>query len=422
MPSNAQRTIAHRALAVALCVACQTVQPTASANDPAAPAAGAPAVAPSVAAVGAPAKAPAVAKAPAAALPAVPTGPMIPAPQPGALAAEQAHIARYDAAIAAVRSQTVTSEDATKLQQAFARITANDANAARALRDEMSDPLARKLADWYRLRAGLGEPQEVRAFLTANPAWASRDILYLRLEEGLFTQGGSARTIKDQFKDEPPHTGAGFAALASAALAEGDQAAAAAHAGKAWRDLDIAATLETGFIERFGSLLTAADHKWRLDRLLMDDPRWSTDRNERAAIVRRMLPRLSAAERAKAEARLAVFQRSANAAALMAALPAEGATDWGLTFQHVQLLRRNGRVEEAAKVLMSAPTDAKLIVSPDAWWTERRGTAYDALRAGNPRLAYDLVKASGQLSVAPKLQPIARECRRRMGIVHNLPG
>ena len=330
-PSNVSQIavrgmLAHRVVcpmaALALALLCGAGGLSAQVNGPAAsppPAAGpAPAAPPAKPATTAP-KPPAPAKA--AALPVVPSGPLIPAPQPGALAAEQAHIARYDAAIAAVRGQSVTPEDATRLQSAFVRITANDANGARVLRDEMSDPLARKLADWYRLRAGLGDPQETRAFLTANPAWPSRDILYQRFEEGLFTQGGTAGAIKDQFKTEPPHTGAGYAALASAALAEGDQAGAARHAAKAWRDLDISATLETGFIERFGSLLTAADHKWRLDRLLMDDPRWSNDRNERAAIVRRMLPRLSERERAKAEARLAVFQRSANAEALMAALP-----------------------------------------------------------------------------------------------------
>ena len=40
-------------------------------------------------------------------------------------------------------------------------------------------------------------------------------------------------------------------------------------------------------------------------------------------------------------------------------------------------------------------------MSPDAWWTERRGAAYDALRADNPRLAYDLVKTTAPLSVNP---------------------
>ena len=388
--------------AAAIALACVTGGGFASANQPASPPAAAPA-APD-AGTTALAKAPAVAKPAAtksAAARSVPAGPVTPAPQPGALAAEQAHIARYDTAIAAVRSQTVAAEDVTRLQAAFARIGQNDINAARAMRDESADPLVRKLIDWFGLRAGLGSPADYRAFLSANPAWPGRDTMTRRLEEALFTSGGSARAIKEQFKSEPPQTGAGYAALASSALAEGDEATAAQHARTAWRDLDIAATLETGFIERFGRLLTAADHKWRFDRLLMDDPRWSNDRNERAAIARRMLPLLSERERAKAEARLAVFLRGANAATLMAALPSEDTPDWGMTFQHVQFLRRGGRLDEAAKILLAAPTDPKLIVAPDAWWVERRGTAYDALKAANPKLAYELVKTAGQLSVNP---------------------
>ena len=50
-----------------------------------------------------------------------------------------------------------------------------------------------------------------------------------------------------------------------------------------------AARLETAFLQRFGPHLTQADHKWRLDRLLMDDIRWEGERNDRAAVARRRL-------------------------------------------------------------------------------------------------------------------------------------
>ena len=57
---------------------------------------------------------------------------------------------------------------------------------------------------------------------TTNPAWPDRNLMTQRLEEALFTQGGSAAAIKAAFKDNPPRTGIGMAALASALLAEGD--------------------------------------------------------------------------------------------------------------------------------------------------------------------------------------------------------
>ena len=352
--------------------------------------------------------APKVAPAPAKQQQAAVTAPTTPiaAPLPGALDAEKTHIARYDAAIAAVRDQGVSAEDATRIQQAVARIAAGDMNGARAQRDVVSEPIARKLVDWYRLRSGFGEPQEYRAFLAANPTWPNRDLLHQRLEEAAFTQGGSSAVIRELFRAEPPKTGAGHAALASALLAEGDQANASKLARTAWRDLEIAASLEAGFLERFGKLLQPEDHKHRLDRLLLDDPRWSTDRNERANMARRLLPVLTETERTKAQARLAVFQRAANAGALIAALPADGgpggaATDWGLAYHRAQVLRRSGQIEEAAKILTALPTDANLLVSPDAWWTERRAAIYEALKAGKAKLAYEIARTPGPLSANP---------------------
>ena len=47
---------------------------------------------------------------------------LIPSPRPGAVEAETAHIARYDAAIAAAREQTISGADAERLKQALAKV------------------------------------------------------------------------------------------------------------------------------------------------------------------------------------------------------------------------------------------------------------------------------------------------------------
>ncbi|CAN0495932.1 unnamed protein product, partial [Phaeothamnion confervicola] len=189
-------------------------------------------------------------------------------------------------------------------------VTASDLAGAKALRDQIGEPVARKIVDWYRLRAGFGEAREHREFLAANPAWGSRETLVQRYEEALFTEGGPARAMKDLFQKEPPRTGAGHAALASALLTEGDEQGAAKHARTAWREYALAATLETGFLQRFAKFLRVEDHRWRLDRILMDDPRWSADRSDRAAVARRIIPLIGEDDRKKIEARIAVFQRA----------------------------------------------------------------------------------------------------------------
>ena len=340
--------------------------------------------------------------------------PAVPEPAPGSpppvteaiaaptlLAIETEHVARFDAVIAPVRDTQPSMEDATRLRDAMASIT--NLQQTRALRDQLTEPAARKLIDWQLLRSGSGTARETKAFLDANPNWPSRDALVQRSEEQLFVSGGSARDIKAFFDKGAPKTGIGMAALASAFQAEGDEAQAARLAGEAWRRTDIAATLETGFLDRFGKLLTEADHKARFDRYMVDNTRWTNDRTDRATVARRVLPFLSEAERKKAEARIAVYLRLPTADALLAALPADAATaptaDWGFAFQLAQWNRRGGRLEAAWKILQDVPTDATAAGTLDEWWEERRVAAYEALKAGKAQIAYDIVKSPGALGV-----------------------
>nr|HPG88954.1 transglycosylase SLT domain-containing protein [Hyphomicrobium sp.] len=99
-------------------------------------------------------------------------------------------------------------------------------------------------------------------------------------------------------------------------------------------------------------------------------------------------------------ARLAVFNKASNARALIDALPADTG-DWGLAFHRAQVQRKAGNVEAAAKIVLSAPKDPEKIAVLDEWWAERRQLAYGALKAGKTKLAYDLVRDAGPLTVNP---------------------
>lgn len=325
-----------------------------------------------------------------------------PVSAPQLLPSETAHERKLESALSPLLSLTPDPEDLSALRDAASAIRSKNLDDFAAAKARINDPIGRTLVVWMRLRAGLGDPQEFRDFLRDHPDWPDRPTIREGFEEAVFLQGGSASSIKAYFANNAPETGAGYAALASAELAEGNQAAARKYAAKAWREMSIPPTLENGFLDRFGSLLTPADHKWRFDRLITDDVRYAGNRKERAALAKRLIPLLPASEQKAAVARLAVFNKASNAQALMSALAPGGRDDLGLAFHKEQLLRKAGKIEQAASVILSIPPNPKKIAALDEWWAERRELAYGALKLGNPQLAYDLVKDAGPLSVNPR--------------------
>ncbi|HJU29985.1 MAG TPA: transglycosylase SLT domain-containing protein [Hyphomicrobiaceae bacterium] len=324
-----------------------------------------------------------------------PATPPVAVPRP--LAEEAAHVKRYDEAIAASRDHTLSSADAGNLRDAMNAAGSGKLGEANAIRDKITDPAARKLVDWFVYRGGYGTASDIRAFLDANPAWPDRSLLTRRAEEALFNSPGVAREAKAFFANAEPRTAAGYAALASAYLADKDEAKARSLAQKAWTELDIPSGLEAAFLKRMAGLLTEADHKRRLDRLLSDDSRWAGERSERAVVIKRVIALLPEEEKKKAEARLAVFLRAKNSGQLIAKLPPHSQMDWGLAVQKAQALRRQKKEEEAWKILLADPGLPGQI--PDGWWEERRANAYAALRKHQPKMAYELVRSPGPLSV-----------------------
>ncbi len=312
---------------------------------------------------------------------------------------EAAHLARLDVIIAPLTKYDLPADDAPKIKGAIEALAANNPTKAADFEKDVTDPIGRKLIAWYRLRQGQGQASDYLAFLNANPDWPSRDFLRQRMEEALFLEGGSTDVIAAYFKDGNALSGSGLALLASVELAHGNKDKAKALVSEAWRKYDLPPSIETGFLSRFGSLLTQEDHKWRLDRLLIDDVRYQANRKERVEIAKRVIPLLSAPEQKKAQARLAMFLQSPGAKSkLKAAAPSGKDSDWGLVFHKVQALRQANKLDEGAKLILTAPTDPAVVANLDEWWLERQKLAYLALTANKSKLAYDLVRDAGPIS------------------------
>lgn len=328
---------------------------------------------------------------------------------------EADYFAAMDRQIAPVRDGKLSPGDAQRLNDALRAVDKHEWGEASEHAAKITEPVVRTLVRWYALRSGVGAPADYTRFLAESPGWPDTALLKRRSEQQLLSTGGPAKEILAFFAASPPVSGAGsialasaHLALASAHLALGDEARAKALAVKAWRENDIPASSEKGFLTRFERFLTDADHRRRLDAILIDEGRFSAQRTPRVAAARRLLAKLDGIERKKAEARIAIYSRARNAAKLIANLPARAkdlssaaSSDWGLLFQRIQLARSQGKEDEVARLLRLAPADADALVDPDAWWLHRRWVIYEFLGADRFKEAYDLARAPGPLTVNP---------------------
>src|SRR5436190_227813 len=86
-----------------------------------------------------------------------------------------------------------------------AAITPADADAAEA---SISDPVARKLAEWVILRSDNTNPtfQRYAAFVEANPSWPHSPLFRRRAENALWNDGVDDRTVRAFFARQQPAT------------------------------------------------------------------------------------------------------------------------------------------------------------------------------------------------------------------------
>lgn len=266
---------------------------------------------------------------------------------------------------------------------------------ARSAIGKIENDYAAKVARWYYYRStGLGAPgEDIEAFRVANPEWPNQTTLRENAERSLFVNKADAETVKTFFAISVPQTGGGKAAIAAMHLANGEKEKARVQISEAWRGYRLTDDIEKAVLERFSELLSEADHKARIDRLLLQD------RSNRIASVERVAKLLPEAERKKVEARILVVKRSSAADKMLAAIPAAAAeSDIGLHLSRIRWLRRNDKEEKAWSLLTETPHEPSLLHDLDEWWVERRVNCRSALNSGKPELAYAFARDHGPLT------------------------
>lgn len=256
---------------------------------------------------------------------------------------------------------------------------------ATARSGRIRDRASRKLAEWVILRSDDDaiDFQRFASFIRANPSWPGLDRFRRRAEARLWFEPHGAETVLMFFSERKPLGPLGKLALARASSERGDQAAARQYVQSAWRNGSLSAQSEVQVLARFGHLLTASDHRARMEsRLYADDITGAL----------RAASRLTANDRGIVKARAAVIQNAGASGALLDAVAPTARIEPAYLFTRIQWLRRKDRIAEAAQLMLSARLRASVSDNADVWWVERRILVRRLLDDGKAQIAYRIAR------------------------------
>ena len=296
-----------------------------------------------------------------------------PAPAPASAAKRKAAPAR-----------TATAADHAVLVQAFAA-AGRDWNRARRLAAQAGSQVGRLIVEWrYVLDETSGANFEtINAFLDEHPNWPRHDALTIRAEKTMPAEFDSNAVI-GWYANRAPLSGLGMIRLGTALMETGKRAEGEALIRKAWIERTFTPADENDIVAAHDDVLGPPEQKARLLRLLANDD---------IGGARRQMQRVDAATQRLANGLLKIKASPATAKAVLASFPESARNDPELLFEAARALRRRGQDEDAWALMTKAPVDKDALVLAERWSVERQIMARDALRAGQPDLAYQFASA-----------------------------
>jgi soluble lytic murein transglycosylase len=258
----------------------------------------------------------------------------------------------------------------------------NDLAEAQILKTKLTQPAAHALIEWYAIRSGVTRGLDrILAFRKDFPDWPVTSQLRRRSEDALLAERRPPSQIRAYFDQQPPGTAAGRIALAFALQTEGLAQEANEKIRHVWREDTFGPDIERRILDRFPGVLAKADHRFRMERLLLKE-NWGG--------AQRAAGHAGKEYELLVKARMTVFQGKKKAEKAFAAVPASLRSDPSYLFSKALLQRRSNNLVEAAEIIMQAPRDPDLRVDGDEWWAEQRLITRALLDKGNPKTAYEV--------------------------------
>ncbi|GAA6211867.1 lytic transglycosylase domain-containing protein [Hyphomicrobiales bacterium 4NK60-0047b] len=292
--------------------------------------------------------------------------------------------------LSALNDLQLTADDKTLLNKAVKAIYKNKKETAETLINKISDPTAKKLAQWYayRNRKIIHDYSELTDFIKSRPSWPSRSRVVSKIEARLFKGALPAKETDLYFQKHKPKSLAGKSAHAEALFKIGKKKEATELIRTSWHNPRLPAYLEKFILDKFPLMLRPEDHKIRVDRLLY------LHKKGRANAAVRTAKKLGAQQVAAARFRAAVVKRQFRHATRLFSKLADKTKAWpGVHLSRIELARRSKKYDHATKLMISANYKAKDILNKDQWWVERRKLTRHAISEKKYDIAYKI--ASG---------------------------
>ena len=257
-----------------------------------------------------------------------------------------------------------TPADHARLEVIINAMKRKNYGVARATAETLDDPIAKSLGQWLYF---YGEDPNVSIrdadkFLDLHQDWPAATRIQNHVEKKM-TNTTPTSVILDFFDTRDPFGGHGKLQLARALFASGDQDAGEIHLRDAWVNHTFSIKDERTILANYASRLKPEDHIARVDHLL-----WK----RQVTNARRIISRLPASERRKAEARAALLMRDTNAVRLFNSLNDEDRSDSGVLMAAVRYFRRGDEQPRAISIARTAPTTPEDLRNPSRWWLERK--------------------------------------------------
>ncbi|MEQ1943943.1 lytic transglycosylase domain-containing protein [Mesorhizobium sp. VNQ89] len=265
-----------------------------------------------------------------------------------------------------------------------------DISGARRIRNALPPAsVARKVLAWaIAMDGGRDVPSgDIAAAAVTLPNWPGAMTLRRNSERALYRENPEPPAVIAAFGSSKPQTLDGVILLARAHAALGQMEAAHEAISPFWRTRKLEAPEEARVLAEFGAILTAEDHRWRMERMLYAERIASADRVAKLANAEPL-----------AKAWSAMIRNDKKAADLLKAVPGEMRSA-GYYFAEAKNLRRKKKFAESAEVMLKAPTDRTALIDPDAWWLERRVLSRELVDMGDMKLAYRI--AAGHAAESP---------------------